>query len=359
MAFLTKENGLRLLRCLWKYKLLVCVGLFNVLLVLKIYSVNEELTHDRNTTSLPEIPVTLFSPYLINNPSICTNASNSLTHIIIVHSAIDHYRKRRYIRKTWANTTIFPSGRVVFILGTTIDGKIPRSVLQEFQQYRDIVVGDFRDTYRNLTLKGVLGLRWVTEACPRANIVLKVDDDIVFNTFLFLKQYKNQFNTANSRHNIMIGHIRSTSPIQRNKKDRWYVDDNGYWFKGETIYPVYPNGLCVGLNMHLVKILHKNAFKTPFFWIDDVYMFGLLTRTAEVTRIDILDAMTYDLNTQTKCYAEDPHCRLLVGLTNGQNDERKETLWKMMVEQNRKSEPSFNNGSLEKSNVHHSVAPFV
>ncbi|NWV72477.1 B3GT4 galactosyltransferase, partial [Malurus elegans] len=52
---------------------------------------------------------------------------------------------------------------------------------QESRQYRDILLGDFRDVYANLTLKTLLLLRWARACCEAAPFLLKADDDIFLN----------------------------------------------------------------------------------------------------------------------------------------------------------------------------------
>ncbi len=43
-----------------------------------------------------------------------------------------------------------------------------------------------QDTYHNLTLKTVMGLKWASIFCPQAKFVLKTDDDIYVNLPLLL-----------------------------------------------------------------------------------------------------------------------------------------------------------------------------
>ena len=38
-----------------------------------------------------------------------------------------------------------------------------------------------QDTYHNLTLKTVMGLKWTSIFCPQARFVMKTDDDIFVN----------------------------------------------------------------------------------------------------------------------------------------------------------------------------------
>ena len=52
--------------------------------------------------------------------------------------------------------------------------------------HQDLVQEEFVDTYDNLTLKTVAGLRWVSLYCSRARYVLKIDDHVFVNLFAVL-----------------------------------------------------------------------------------------------------------------------------------------------------------------------------
>jgi len=56
-------------------------------------------------------------------------------------------------------------------------------VNREFERHKDLVQGNFIDSYRNLTLKAVLGLRWLSQYCRQAPFVIKTDDDTFINIF--------------------------------------------------------------------------------------------------------------------------------------------------------------------------------
>ncbi len=47
-------------------------------------------------------------------------------------------------------------------------------LIEEYEQYGDIIVEGFLDTYLNLTLKTSFGLKWIEKNCPNADFVLKV-----------------------------------------------------------------------------------------------------------------------------------------------------------------------------------------
>ncbi|NXX47410.1 B3GT4 galactosyltransferase, partial [Tricholaema leucomelas] len=55
------------------------------------------------------------------------------------------------------------------------------SLLSEWETHGDLLQGDFRDSYSNLTLKTLLLLRWAAAHCPSAAFLLKADDDVFVN----------------------------------------------------------------------------------------------------------------------------------------------------------------------------------
>ena len=52
---------------------------------------------------------------------------------------------------------------------------------EESRTHGDILQEDFVDSYMNLTLKSVMGLKWVSNHCMKAEFVMKTDDDIYVN----------------------------------------------------------------------------------------------------------------------------------------------------------------------------------
>lgn len=219
-------------------------------------------------------PVTLESPYIINNPDICNTDSN-INFLFIVHTATNHFQRRRTIRETWANTHIFRNItlKVVFMLGLTEDKTDRLRIENENMVYRDIVQGDFLDSYHNLTHKGVLAYRWITEHCNNTEMIIKVDDDVFVNIFILLDYYLPLFRQKTK---FIQCHVRpkGTSFIQRSF-GKWKIKQDE--FKNMTYYPVdYCNGYIVLMSPDIIRGLYKASYLTPFFWVDDVYLYGLL-----------------------------------------------------------------------------------
>ncbi len=48
---------------------------------------------------------------------------------------------------------------------------------KESALFGDLVQGDFHDSYDNLTMKTISGMRWAVENCPESQFYFLVDDD--------------------------------------------------------------------------------------------------------------------------------------------------------------------------------------
>lgn len=219
-------------------------------------------------------------------------------------SATAYFVRRRAIRETYGSQKLFGNilQRVVFLLGTTNDPATSRSIQEEAFLHRDIVQGRFIDSYHNLTHKGILGLRWVTEYCPQAKIIIKIDDDVFINPFKLVQDVLPRFR---NKTRLISCHLRrsGTSIIVRGK-GKWMVHDDE--FKDLRYYPFdYCNGYFVIITPDIILPMLKAARLNPFFWIDDVYLFGMLPATIGSTKfVDIKAALALKYDLGNKCYQE-------------------------------------------------------
>ena len=83
---------------------------------------------------------------------------------------------------------MFENVRFVFMMG--YDKEVQDKVKLEAEIYKDIVQEDFIDSYKNLTYKGIMAMKWISEFCPHARYILKVDDDIITNLIMLLRHIK-------------------------------------------------------------------------------------------------------------------------------------------------------------------------
>lgn len=259
--------------------------------------------------------VTVNATYILENPNLCSSVKN-LAIMTIVHTSPDHAGRRSAIRNTWANDGFYRhlgNLKILFLLGRTKDSKVQRDIKNEFNRYGDILQGDFIDDYHNLTLKGVMAYKWLTERCRNADLVLKVDDDISVNIFKLLIDYFPKYQSLNMT--IICNHILAgTMGILRKNDSKWYVNNNH--FRGLDSYPTdYCSGFFILFTNDLIPALYSSAKVTPFFWVDDVYLYGLVPGNVPGVKYIGLTGNWHQLYGQEalKCYKnETATCPFLV-----------------------------------------------
>lgn len=291
----------------------------------------KDQTNAEKTTSKPMYPLTILdNPYIINCKDLCKNLEY-LSFLVVVHSSTTHFMRRSSIRETWANYNLYKHHivRIVFLLGVPEKENTQTLIEHESLVNSDIVQGNFIDSYHNLTLKGVLWLRWVSENCPQAKLIVKVDDDVFLNVFTLLELTETTL--ANKKKHLFCP-VRpiGTSPIQR-KEGKWKIDDNE--FKNLTHYPVtYCNGFFVILTSDIITDMYASVKETPFFWVDDVYVFGLLPSKVNGTKHEHLDNLNLNEKDAITCFeSKEKQCPLLVA--TARNEGVMDKLWFHAIQQ--------------------------
>ncbi|KAG0719393.1 Beta-1,3-galactosyltransferase 1 [Chionoecetes opilio] len=124
---------------------------------------------------------------MINKANLCTN-DQKLWLLVVVSSSVPNFLRRRAIRDTWGGAAALAASnaKMVFLLANSYDANLQKQVVEESRTYGDILQEDFVDSYMNLTLKSVMGLKWTSIYCPQAQYFLKTDDDIFVNVPVLL-----------------------------------------------------------------------------------------------------------------------------------------------------------------------------
>ena len=276
-------------------------------------------------------PIVLTKPYKINNEGICRNVTK-LSCIVIVHTSPRHFNRRNIMRETWLNSSYYnpESIRVVFLLGEVSDISLQMKIERENSVFKDIVQGHFIDSYHNLTNKGVMGLKWITEYCQNAEFIVKTDDDFFLN---FFKVFSEMSQIKNRKRYLVCNRIDAgTSGIQREIYDGWYVHKDE--FKRMIYYPYNScSGLVVFISRDLVPLLYKAAFISPFFWVDDYYLFGILpAKINGVIHQTIEMNITLDYTQGLECYERfGTQCPFVISAIIPDNDNAIFKLWEAIL----------------------------
>ena len=225
------------------------------------------------------------------NREICMNSPN-LEWIFYVHANPRKPKFRKLIRETWARSDIFGKNRskVVFLVGVTASPKVQDIIDSEFRDYGDLVQGNFKDSYHNLTLKAIMGLYFISKYCSHVPYAVKADDDAFVNIFKIMDLVKK---VEPSRRFLMCFKWNNMTIMRTGTGNmgpciRWCVPD--HVFPGETHFPPYCAGLGYVISTVLISELYNISQSIPYFHIDDVFATGLLVRRASsFTWIDFMD----------------------------------------------------------------------
>nr|KAG5710389.1 hypothetical protein BaRGS_022207 [Batillaria attramentaria] len=237
---------------------------------------------------------------------ICNSAPDLL---ILVPSPPGDIEVRDAVRQTWGSavTGKWPfadlTGKValVFLLGhrglAGGGGTNLTALREESATHGDVLVGDFYDSYRNLTRKVLAGLNWATQRCPQAKFVLKADQDSFVNVERLLNLLKD-ISEVRPLSETMLGETLCTEPVVRDPTDRVTLDTGSYPF---SMYPPYVRGGTYVLGGRLVPRLVNVSRYMPYLPVEDVFINGVLGRVLQVEHMHLPQVMQSVACPMTPC----------------------------------------------------------
>ena len=208
---------------------------------------------------------------------------SNLTLIMLINSHPDHSSRRKGIRNTWAKRQTIDSQevRIIFVMGVTSKMGINREVEIEAQHHKDIILGDFVESFRNLTLKLILGLRWVDENCRHARFLYKGDDDMFVNVGNLLGALNNMtINNDIDMKRLYMGEL-NKGEVVRNVMSKYYVSEKEYSGK---YYPTFCPGGGYVLSTAIIPALYRKSLTTQIVPIDDALQ-GILANLIGVVPV--------------------------------------------------------------------------
>ena len=237
--------------------------------------------------------------YLKRPMSSCANGDL----VVFVKCARSDEFQRNWIRKyarQMAKTGDFEMD-LIFLLGSGKDQY--KTILdQEADDYNDILIGGFLDTYDNLPIKTYLGYQYFAEFCSTKKYVIFQDSD----AFTMLDEIMTDFRKDEEFEKSPLPWERSKLvqpaiycikgrplPYTETKDEtfpkfgRHYVSKWFYWLDEidpKYELPHYCNGNCNALNGKAALRIWEQAQKTDRkgFRIEDLYFLGFMRQKAEV-----------------------------------------------------------------------------
>ncbi|XP_052104118.1 beta-1,3-galactosyltransferase 5-like [Mytilus californianus] len=212
--------------------------------------------------------------------------------LVLIYSSTYKFDERHIMRNTFGSISNFAKRDIVydFVLGQTSDNILQAKIEKESVRYRDIIQGNFIDSYQNLTYKRVFSLFWVNKFCKDATFVIKIDDDITINIPLLIPYLNNKLN--NNITNVLECFTILEARPHREPGSKWYTPLSDYPF---PTFPPYCAGHSSIMSIDVVKRMYKTTSIVPYLWLEDVYGSGFIPW---VLNIEIV---------RPNCYVKDVH----------------------------------------------------
>ncbi|KAH9492252.1 hypothetical protein Btru_026089 [Bulinus truncatus] len=198
---------------------------------------------------------------------------------ILVTSSPENVDRRNAIRNSWCNPKKFPpiadhAWHCIFLVGTPENKELYTHISKEKELNNDVLIGNYIDSYRNLTLKVIHGFNWSANYCP-SSYIIKTDDDCFVNAGL-IYDFLLHFNDHTS--SLYAGRVLSEPDklkVIRGNAKRWSVSLKDY---PEEYYPPYASGMGYVISLDVVKQLVVESQFVPPFANEDAYVGVVLSR---------------------------------------------------------------------------------
>ncbi|XP_022909732.1 beta-1,3-galactosyltransferase 1-like [Onthophagus taurus] len=204
----------------------------------------------------------------------CKNKTDLL---IMITSTPTNFDERNVIRETWASDKIIQNFNVdyYFMLGEVTNDTLQDQLTHEYNEHNDIIQEQFLDTYNNLTLKSLMTLKVVTKHCTNSvKYIMKTDDDMFVNVPLLIKYLKRRRGKSD-----LFGSLIQKAPPVRQTSSKWKAP---YYLYDKDAYPDYLSGTGYVMSLDVVQKLYKTSFDTPIYYLEDVYITGMLPVNAKL-----------------------------------------------------------------------------
>ncbi|KAI8783285.1 beta-1,3-galactosyltransferase 5 [Biomphalaria glabrata] len=213
--------------------------------------------------------------------SSCQNAS-SYDAILAVHSAPNNVAKRNMFR--WLYTDYQKTSpykiKVLFFIGLVKSPSLQSQLTNESLTFGDLVQGSFLDAYKNLTYKAMFSYKWIDKHCSGLKLLIRSDDDVFMDV-----------------HNL-FSHWRGLDDVSSNTIACDIVQNDIVWRTGKWLLKtseiaedtfLFPHcrGYFALVTPDLVSRMGETMRLTPFFWIDDVFVYGFVAQKVGATYVSV------------------------------------------------------------------------
>ncbi|XP_053379747.1 beta-1,3-galactosyltransferase 5-like [Mercenaria mercenaria] len=231
--------------------------------------------------------------YVINNENIC---KKDVFVLALVKSKPERYLERKAIRNTWSSVKSHNGANIVtiFIMGkpqiTSMNSNLEKELKRENTEFGDIIQGSFTEHIKNQTYKSIMGLSWAKTFCDNAHFILSTNDDTMVDPFHLIDflQKQQRIKTDNF---LYCSTFFDNGPV-RTPGDKSFVTMNEYPFEK---YPPHCEDFSFIISNDVLSKLLGATKSVLHFWVDNVYVTGMLAAKAEVNHTDMTEDHGYNL----------------------------------------------------------------
>ncbi|XP_029622530.1 beta-1,3-galactosyltransferase 2 [Salmo trutta] len=210
--------------------------------------------------------------FILDEPEKCREQNPFL--VLMVPVAPYNREAREAVRSTWGSErqVLGKEVRLFFLLGLPSGEEteqLQENVLQESKEHQDLLQSDFIDSYKNLTIKTMVMMEWLSSRCPNASYAMKIDSDMFLNVNTLVNMLLHA-----PKQNYMTGLVARWAAVLRDPSSKWYLPMEVF---PEPVYPPYALGLGYVFTLDLPRKLVEASRHVKAVYIEDVYL-GLCMR---------------------------------------------------------------------------------
>ena len=232
------------------------------------------------------------------------------TYLQIVTSYSGNVEVRSAIRRAYPSSDLEKIGvSRVFLLATLppFHEVTQNALIDENKRFSDLVQGNFVESYRNLTYKHIMGLKWAMSYCKNVEYIIKSDDDILVDLYSLVDI------TEKKKFELMGYVLTDMRPI-RIKANKWYVTKSEY---PSDNYPPFLSGWMYVMTYNTAKKLLSHARDFKYFWIDDLFVTGMVPQKSNLTLSNISELFTLHPEVVECCMRKGLKCDFIAAPDGG------------------------------------------
>ena len=198
----------------------------------------------------------------------------SIRMLVIVSSALWHFKRREVIRKTWGAHT-GKDIKVLFHIGTDYNGDRQKRLTEEFDKHHDMVQVEIKEHMSNLTTRMSNEYAWVEHYCPNVEFIMHQHDDVVPDLWAIaygVLHSNEPFRYIGCsdiiRHPVMNNDF--TMVFERNRAMTLGLH------VAKQQYPMSCYSLCNIVSRDIARIMHYGTQQSKEIPSTDMHFFGML-----------------------------------------------------------------------------------